>query len=80
MSELIPLTNLMSNEIGTVTGFQGGHGIHRNLEGLGIRLGSKIKIVSHQFMRGPVIISCGNTQVAIGFGMAKRIMVERAKI
>jgi len=77
MSELIPLTNLRPNETGTVTGFQGGQGMARNLEGLGIRIGCRIKIVGYQFMRGPVLVSCGNTQVAIGFGMAKRIMVKR---
>jgi len=73
----IPLVNLKPGEQGTITGFQGGHGIHRNLEGLGIRIGSKIKLVSYHFRRGPVIISCGNTQLAIGYGMARRIMVNK---
>jgi Fe2+ transport system protein FeoA len=28
------------------------------------------------FMRGPVTIRVGQTQMAIGFGMARRILVE----
>lgn len=77
MAEVISLVEMSPGEIGSVVGMQGGHGMIRNMEGMGIRIGSKIKIVSQQFMRGPVVISCGNTQVAIGFGMARRIMVEK---
>jgi ferrous iron transport protein A len=46
------------------------------LTAMGIRPGTKITKVSAQLMRGPVTISMGNTQVAVGFGMARHIIVE----
>lgn len=46
------------------------------LSALGIRPGKRVTKVSSMFMRGPVTIQVGNAQVAIGFGMAKRILVE----
>ena len=43
---------------------------------MGITIVSEIKKVSQQFTNGPVVISYGNTRVAVGRGMAQRIMVE----
>ena len=43
---------------------------------MGIRAGKEITKVSEQWMRGPVLIRHGNTQVALGFGMARRVMVS----
>ena len=73
---LIDLTQLRPGEEGTVMDIQGGMGLMRKLASLGIRPGVKVRKVSSQFMRGPVTIRIGNTQVAIGFGMARRIIVE----
>jgi Fe2+ transport system protein FeoA len=44
------------------------------LQALGIRPGKKITKVS-SFRRGPVTVRIDNTHVAIGFGMADRIVV-----
>jgi len=48
----------------------------RRLEALGIRPGMKVTKVSSMLFRGPVTLRVGNAQVAIGFGMANRIIVE----
>ena len=61
---------------GKVTDIRGGHGMLRRLEALGIRQGVTIKKVSAQFMRGPLVVRVGNTQAAIGFGMARHVLVE----
>ena len=53
-----------------------GTGFGRRLEALGIRPGKKVTKVSSMFFRGPVTLRIDNTQVAIGFGMANRILVE----
>jgi len=53
------------------TGFAG-----RRLEALGIRPGMKVTKISSMLFRGPVTLRVGNAQVAIGFGMANRIIVE----
>lgn len=70
------LTRMKPGEKGKVTDIRGGHGMLRRLETLGIRPGVSITKVSAQFMRGPVVVRVGNTQAAIGFGMARHVFVE----
>jgi ferrous iron transport protein A len=74
--EKVDLTQLEEGENGVVVDIQGGHGLTRRLESLGIRVGKKVTKVSSQFMRGPITIRIDNFQVAIGFGMARKILVE----
>ncbi len=75
----IDLTRMRKGERGKIVDIQGGWGLLGKLEALGIRQGTEIVKVSSQLMRGPITIRVGNTQVAIGFGMARRIMVEHKK-
>lgn len=72
----IDLTQLKEGESGLVMEIQGGYGLHSRLESLGIRVGKKVIKVSSQLMRGPVTVRIDNSQVAIGFGMARKILVE----
>ena len=72
---VITLPTMQAGEKGEVVGIQGGWGMLRKLEALGIRKGVKVKKLSAQPMRGPVFVQTGNTKVAIGFGMARRILV-----
>jgi len=74
--EKVDLTQLEEGENGVVVDILGGHGLIRRLESLGIRVGKKVTKVSSQFMRGPITIRIDNFQVAIGFGMARKILVE----
>jgi len=73
----IDLTQMGEGERGTVVNIQGGWGLLSKLEALGIKPGTEIVKVSSQLMRGPITIRVGNTQVAIGFGMAHRIIIAR---
>ena len=61
---------------GVVVQIQGGHGLVNRLNSLGIRPGKRITKLSSMLMRGPVTIEVDRAQVAIGFGMARRIIVE----
>jgi ferrous iron transport protein A len=70
------LTQLNSGQKGTVAEIQGGMGVVRRLESMGIRPGKKITKVSAQFLRGPQIVRVNNSQVALGFGMARKVLVE----
>ena len=72
----IPLSQMQTGQSGVVVQIQGGRGLINRLSALGIRPGQRVTKVSSMFMRGPVTIQLGNAQVAIGFGMAKRIIVE----
>jgi len=61
---------------GTVVQIQGGHGLVDRLNALGIMPGKRITKISSMIARGPVTIEVDRAQVAIGFGMANRIIVE----
>ena len=70
------LTDMTAGQSGKVVRVDGGHGLQSRLEAMGIRPGVKITKISGQIMRGPVIVKAGTTQVAIGFGMASRVIVD----
>ena len=70
------LDRMEAGKTGKVSSVDGGQGFRRRLEALGIMPGTEITKVSSQFMRGPAIVRVGMTQVAIGYGMARRITVE----
>ncbi len=72
----VTLVQMQTGQSGIVVQIQGGHGLVRRLSALGIRPGRRITKVSSMLMRGPVTIQIDRAQVAIGFGMANRIIVE----
>ena len=73
---ILDLTQLKSGQKGVVVEIQGGAGFIRRLESMGIRQGKTITKVSSQFLRGPQTLKVGNLQVAVGFGMARKILIE----
>ena len=75
-NQIMDLTRMNPGEKGAVLEIRGGFDLIRRLETLGIRQGVEMTKVSAQIARGPVTVRVGNTQVAIGFGMAKEIVVE----
>ena len=75
-SKQITLRQMQAGQSGIVAQIQGGHGLINRLSALGIRPGKKITKVGSMFMRGPVTVQIDNTQVAIGFGMANKVIVE----
>ena len=79
MKSRISLTEMKNGQKGTVIEIQGGHGLSRRLEGLGIRPGQLITKTSGPFMKGPVTLRVGQGQVALGFGMAGKVLVEAEK-
>ncbi|MEW6608603.1 MAG: FeoA family protein [bacterium] len=79
MHKSISLVQMKIGESGKIVEIQGGAGMSLKLENLGIRVGEEIKKVSQQAMRGPVVVAVGKSQVAVGFGMATRVLVEVEK-
>ena len=69
----IDLTQMRPGKSGTVVEIQGGHGIVRKLQSMGIT-----KVSSH-FWQGPQTVGIGKSRVAVGYGMAKKIFVEVEK-
>jgi len=72
----LTLPRMQAGQSGIVVQIQGGRGLIGRLDALGIRPGKRITKVSSMLMRGPVTIQVDGAQVAIGFGMANRIVVE----
>jgi len=72
----ITLTRMQAGQSGTVVQIQGGHGMVSRLNALGIMPGKRITKISSMLMRGPVTIEVDRVQVAIGFGMANRVIVK----
>ena len=75
-NEQLTLAEMRTGQTGTVVGVMGGHGLIRRLDALGIRPGRKVTKLSSTLFRGPVMLRVNNTQVAVGFGMARKIIVE----
>ena len=72
----LTLAKMRTGQTGTVVGVLGGHGLIQRLDALGIRPGKKVTKLSSTLFRGPVILKVDNAQVAVGFGMARKIIVE----
>jgi len=78
MSENMQLTlsQMEAGQTGTVVQILGGWGLTRRLEALGIRPGKKVTKISTMLFHGPITLRADHTQVAVGFGMANKILVE----
>ncbi len=76
MEELKTLAQISQGTKAIITSIIGGHGLIQKLHAFGIREGKEIEKISSGVARGPVVLRCGNTEVAIGFGMARKIFVE----
>lgn len=72
-----PLVELRAGEIGTVVQIDGGFGVQRRLATLGIRINKKVRMITSQPFRGPIVVEIDRTHVAIGRGMARKVLVGR---
>jgi ferrous iron transport protein A len=70
------LVQLKNGQSGTVVEIQAGRRMVDRLNALGIIPGKKIIKTSAMLMRGPLTIEVDRTEVAIGFGMASRVVVK----
>jgi len=72
----VSLVQMRSGQRGRIVVIDGGYGLARKLDALGIRVGKEVTKISAQLMRGPVLLRQDNTQAALGFGMASKVLVE----
>jgi len=73
---IIDLTKMQQGETGIIEEIQAGLAALHRIQSIGLRPGKKIKKVSSHFLHGPQTVKVGHLQVAIGFGMAKKIFVR----
>jgi ferrous iron transport protein A len=67
---------MQTGQSGRVVEIQGGFGVIDRLNALGIIPGKRITKISSMLARGPVAIQVDRAQLAIGYGMANKIIVE----
>ena len=70
------LTDLAKGEEGIIVAIQAGWGLQRRLRLLGLAEGQVIRKLSDLALGGPVVVLVNRAQVAIGRGMARRILVR----
>jgi ferrous iron transport protein A len=70
------LTDLAEGEQGTVVAIQGGWGFYQRLRLLALAEGREIRKLSELALGGPVVVLVNRAQLAIGRGMARRILVS----
>ena len=73
---VITLTRMQTGQSGRVVEIQGGFGVVDRLNALGIIPGKRITKISSMLARGPVAIQVDRVQLAIGYGMANKIIVQ----
>ncbi|MBT9160164.1 MAG: FeoA family protein [Dehalococcoidia bacterium] len=71
----MPLAMARPGETVTVTGARAGRGLQRRLADMGLTPGVQIRVVNSQ-MPGPVLIDLRGSRVALGSGVAQKIMVK----
>jgi len=74
----VTVDRMRTGERGVVVSISGGWGMTRRLEHLGLRPGKALTKVSSQFMAGPVTVMVDGRQVAMGRGIASRILLDMA--
>ena len=67
---------LANGKYGIIVSIDGGVTMMTRLNSMNIRIGKRIKKISSQPFRGPVVIDVDGRQYALGRGMAKKIIVD----
>lgn len=70
------LDTLQARNVARVILIDGGHGVRSHLNTLGIHIGDWLTVVERAPFRGPVLVEVNGTRVAIGRGIASKVMVE----
>ena len=73
---IVDVTQMQPGDTGIVREMQGGRGLIRKLQSMGVRPGKKLTKVSSHFWHGPQTVMIDYMQIAVGFRIAKRIIVE----
>lgn len=72
----VSLVHLKPNHKGKILEILGGMGLQNRLMGMGVYVGKEITKLSYIGLRGPVVIRVDRSVLALGHGMAAKIIVE----
>jgi ferrous iron transport protein A len=71
----MPLAMARPGELLSVIGLRAGWGLQRRLADMGLTPGVQIRVINSQ-MSGPVIIDLRGSRIALGRGVAQKILVK----
>lgn len=74
-SGMLPLGLLPARQGATERAVSDGFGLRRRLTDLGLVRGRLVRVVQNDFA-GPIIVSVGDVRLALGRGMAQKVIVE----
>lgn len=76
MATRSPLTEIAVGTTARVVEILGGRNVTSRLHSLGIRPGVNVTKLSNYAGHGPAVLQVGGTQVALGYGVCSKIVVE----
>lgn len=68
------LDEMPYEEEGVVANIQ--EGVRTRVAGMGIRVGKKIKMLTKEPLKGPVVVVVDEADISLGIGIADKIIVE----
>jgi Fe2+ transport system protein FeoA len=71
----ISLIQMKKNQRGQIAAISAGHNLENRLMSMGIYKGKEITKLSHFALKGPVAVKVGRSVLALGHGIAGRVMV-----
>ena len=74
----MPLAMVGPQEVVTVVGVRAGRGLTQRLAEMGLTPGVTLKVLGGS-RPGPVLVNLRGSRVALGFGVAQKIMVEKSR-
>jgi len=74
--EIISLAHMKDGQKGVIASIAGGTGVHERLRNMGLLEGKELVKMSQFRFWGPVTVKVGQTVLAIGHGMASKVMVQ----
>jgi Fe2+ transport system protein FeoA len=72
----LPLTMIANGEAVEVVKIRGGRKANQRLASMGIRVGDQIEVIQNTFS-GPITIRSRDSRLALGHGMAHKIIVKQ---
>lgn len=77
IEDALPLSELREGESAIVLYPLGGFGLRRRLIEMGLTPGAEIKVLRRAPFRGPIEVGVRGTSLALGFGVASKVIVKR---
>ena len=74
--KIVDLTQIKKEQEAIVREIQGGWGVRQRLNQMGIHPGDKLYVKRSSTMKSPVLIRIHGTEVAVGLGIAQKVMVS----